>query len=140
MISTIHPGRLARAGSLGVLMAALAAIAIPSLPGCSSSGAHAVDESRAREALGAALDSWKRGEAPTSVASMTVQDADWERGAKLLDYEIQGDGQPRGANLSIRARLTLAGERAGSKKLEKTVSYLVGTSPSVTVFRDMLKR
>jgi hypothetical protein len=37
-------------------------------------------------------------------------------------------------------KLTLAGNQGKGKKVEKTVYYLVGTSPSVTVFRDMLRR
>jgi hypothetical protein len=71
---------------------------------------------------------------------MTVQDFEWESGAKLLDYEVLGDGQSRDANLSVKVKLMLASDQAKAKKVEKTVSYLVGTSPSITVFRDMLKR
>ena len=71
---------------------------------------------------------------------MTIQDFEWQRGAKLLDYKLLGDGQARDANLSIQVKLTLAPATGKSKNLEKTVYYLVGTSPSVTVFRDMLRR
>lgn len=127
-------------GSLGVIAASLLAVSALLLSGCGGSNAHAVDTSQARDALVSALDHWKKGDAPRSITEMTIQDMDWERGAKLLDYQIVGDGQARDANLSIKAKLTLAGEKPGSRNVEKTVNYLVGTSPSVTVFRDMLKR
>ena len=47
---------------------------------------------------------------------MTVQDLDWEGGAKLLDYQIVDDGQPADANLRVKVRLTTSGARAGGKK------------------------
>ncbi len=159
MISTIEPRvsqpadadeereelALVRNCTLAIIFASLAAMVLLTLAGCSSgSAAHAVNPSQARDALVTALDHWKKGDAPRSLSqaspSMTVQDFEWERGAKLLDYQILGDGQEKDANLSVKVRLTLAGDQPRSKTVEKTVSYLVGTSPSVTVFRDMFKR
>jgi len=138
------PRSLSHYGSLGVIAACLGAMLILALSGCSSSRAHAVDQPRAREALRTALDRWKQGESPKSLASsatpMTVQDLEWEGGAKLIDYQIVDDGQPADANLRVKVRLTTSSARAGGKNTEKTVSYLVTTSPSVTVFRDMLRR
>jgi hypothetical protein len=137
---------VSRYGTLGVILACLAAMAaVLAMPGCSGgSAAHAVDTSRARDALVIALDHWKQGDTPGSLPSsstpMTVQDFDWQGGAKLLDYQVQGEGEPRDANLSIKVKLSLDGLQGKSKKVEKTVSYLVTTSPSVTVFRDTLKR
>jgi hypothetical protein len=130
-------------GTIGVLAACLGAILAVLLSGCSGASAHAVDPSRARNALVAALDHWKQGDDPTSLPSsttpMTVQDFDWQGGAKLVDYQVLDEGQTRAANLSIKVKLTMAPQKGG-KYTEKTVYYLVGTSPSVTVFRDMLKR
>jgi hypothetical protein len=138
------PRSLSHYGSLGVVAACLGALLILALSGCSSSRAHAVDQPRAREALKTALDRWKQGDSPKSLASsatpMTVQDLEWEGGAKLIDYQIVDDGQPADANLRVKVRLTTSGTRAGGKNSEKTVSYLVTTSPSITVFRDMLRR
>lgn len=71
---------------------------------------------------------------------MTVQDFDWQGGAKLIDYQLLDEGQQRDANLSVKVKLTLAAKQGKGKNVEKSVYYLVGTSPSVTVFRDMLKR
>jgi hypothetical protein len=72
---------------------------------------------------------------------MTVQDFDWEAGARLIDYQVVDDGQAADANLRVRVQLTLSGPGPDrGKTTEKTVWYLVGTSPSVTVFRDMFRR
>jgi hypothetical protein len=138
------PRSFSHYGSLGVVAACLGAMLILTLSGCSSGRAHAVDPPRAREALKTALDHWKQGENLRSLSSsatpMTVQDFEWESGSKLIAYEIVDDGRPADANLRVKVRLTTKGTEAGSKKSERTVSYLVTTSPSVTVFRDMLRR
>src|SRR5262245_59242868 len=130
-------------GTLGIVIVSLMAMLAFALSGCSSSSAHAVDPSRAREALKTALDNWKQGNMPGSLSNsptpMTIQDFEWERGTKLIEYQMLDDGQPVDANLRVRVKLTTSGPLA-SKNSEKTVTYLVGTSPSVTVFRDMLRR
>ena len=136
-------------GTLWVVAACLAVLATLLLPGCGDPGrAHAVSEPRARDALRAALDGWKKGETPKSLASsgapMIVQDFEWESGAKLVDYELVDDGKAYDANLRIQVKLTLYGgqgqAKTAAKNMEKTVWYLVGTSPQVTVFRDMLRK
>jgi hypothetical protein len=133
-------------GTLWVLVACLGALATLFLPGCSgSSQAHAVNEPRAREALKTALDHWKNGEdikaLQSSATPMTVQDFEWSSGAKLIRYELVDDGKAYDANLRVRVKLILNDSGKGKgKTTEKTVWYLVGTSPSVTVFRDMLRR
>lgn len=127
------------------MAAAVVAMAL-AMVGCLGGGpAHAVDPPRAREALKTALDGWKAGQTPRSFqdapAPMTVQDLDWSGGARLVDYHILDDGQARDANLRVRVALVLdAPASRQSRRVEKTVSYLVGTSPSVTVFRDMFHR
>ncbi|WP_148593728.1 hypothetical protein [Aquisphaera giovannonii] len=120
-------------------LACLAMAASLGASGCSGGSAHEVDPSRARDALVTALDAWKRGEDSKSIPAMTIQDLDWQRGAKLEGYEILGEGQSKGANLSVQVKLKIAAA-PGKKAVEKPVYYLVGTSPSVTVFRDTLRR
>lgn len=119
----------------------LAMLAVLSIAGCSGSVANPVDPDRARGALKSALDHWKSGgdplSLPTSATPMTVQDLEWQSGAKLVDYEVLGDGDPADANLRVKVKLTLAGK---GKNAEKTVDYLVTTSPAVTVFRDIMRR
>jgi len=129
-------------GSFWVVVACLAVLATLFFGGCSgSSQAHAVNEPRARDALKTALDQWKAGASIESMTSsstpMTVQDFDWMAGAKLVDYELIDDGKAYDANLRVQVKLSLRGP---GKATEKKVWYLVGTSPSVTVFRDALRR
>ncbi|HZW34477.1 MAG TPA: hypothetical protein VFF52_27380 [Isosphaeraceae bacterium] len=134
-------------GTLGIVAACLLVLAAMCVMGCSgSSQAHAVDPSRAREALKLALEQWKRGAEPSSLSSsatpMTIQDFDWASGAKLIDYQLVDDGKAYDSNLRIQVKLTLDGGRGRGKgtTTEKKVWYLVGTSPAVTVFRDLLRR
>jgi hypothetical protein len=133
-------------GTFWVVIACLGVLATLFFSGCSgSTSAHAVDEPRARDALKTALDQWKAGSSIESLASsatpMTVQDFDWASGAKLIDYQIEGDGKAYDANLRVQVKLSLSGPKtAPGKATDKKVWYLVGTSPSVTVFRDALRR
>lgn len=111
--------------------------------GCSQgpSRATAVDPDRAREALSIALDSWKAGGRPADLKDasppMTVQDLDWEQGARLVGFEVLGEGDADNANLRLPVRLQI--EEPEGRTLEKEVSYVVGTSPSITVFRELFQ-
>lgn len=58
---------LTRYGTLGVIVACLAAMLALMLSGCSGAAAHAVDPSRARNALVTALDHWKTGDDPSAL-------------------------------------------------------------------------
>lgn len=126
--------------SRGVMTALfMLATAGPMLSGCSGGPrAAAVDPARARDALRAALDSWKKGEPIDSLKagspSIVAQDFDWMAGQRLVDYEVTGDGKDDNANLRIPVTLTMRTPQG--KEVRKSVSYVVGTSPTLTVFRD----
>ena len=108
------------------------------MPGCSnSSSANPVNEPQARDALKIALDAWKKGETSQSLASsstpMTVQDFEWDTGAKLIDYQLVDDGkggwpQPPCPGKAHHDRRTGQREKE-AKPAEKKASYVVGTSP-----------
>jgi hypothetical protein len=108
--------------------------------GCTGEGQRAgpVDPPRARQALRTALDHWKKGDRPESLQSATpsivVQDFDWKAGQHLVAYEVTGDGKDDDANLRIPVKLTLRSPQG--KGTQRRVSYVVGTSPTITVFRD----
>lgn len=108
--------------------------------GCSGGGGSAapVEPSKAREALVVALDSWKKGDTIDSLKSgspsIVAQDFDWMAGARLVEFEIIGEGKDDNANLRIPVKLTLRTPQG--KEVKKSVSYVVGTSPTLTVFRD----
>jgi hypothetical protein len=105
--------------------------------GCGSS--HRVQPDVAEKTLRTAMESWKNGQAPGDLQKATpaivVQDLDWMSGSKLVDFQILEGGQPVDSNLYAQVKLTLQG--AGGEKAEKTVTYVVGTSPALTVFRDI---
>lgn len=106
--------------------------------GCGGN-AHAVKPDVAQQTLRTALDSWKSGQTVESLKkgspSIVVQDQDWSGGAKLVDYEVLDGAKPVDANLQAKVKLKL--RDAKDVEAEKTVSYVVGTSPVLTVFRDM---
>lgn len=95
----------------------------------------------ARETLKAMLEKWKSGATPESLRqatpSVVVQDLDWSGGAKLVAYQILDGDEPVDANLVATVQLTLqTGEAAPQAK---RATYVVGTSPVLTVFRDMMR-
>jgi hypothetical protein len=87
------------------------------------------------------LESWKNGQSPESLQKASppiiVQDLDWTSGAKLMEFEILEGGEPVDANLYAQVKLKLR-DSAGSDT-NRTVTYVVGTSPKLTVFRDMFR-
>lgn len=109
--------------------------------GCGGGGdydaaAHRVDAETARSTLVSVLDGWKAGDQPDAwqqkSPSVVIQDFDWMGGAKLTEYEILKQ-EAIDANLHCQVKLSLEHPEQGST--EKTVTYLVSTSPVLTVFR-----
>ena len=102
--------------------------------------AAAVDPARARQTLVRVLDGWKDGRKIESFRAETpevvVQDMDWKRGCALVDYEMLGEGQAVDANLNCDVRLTIRDPQG--KESDKTVRYIVGTDPVLTVFREIM--
>jgi hypothetical protein len=98
-----------------------------------------LDEDLARVTLQSALESWQRGDSQDALQELsppvTAADPDWMTGLKLLKYEIVDEGQEVDGRLVSHVKLTLQDERGG--QAEKSVSYLVNTSPGLTVLRDI---
>src|SRR5690606_23076401 len=99
---------------------------------------HRVNVPQARKLLEEVLAGWQMGETPESWRAKTpevvIQDFDWQGGARLNSFEILSEGDAIDANLHCRVKLKL--ENPTKKPIEKTVTYLVGTSPALTVFRE----
>ena len=133
------PHRSLSRRTASALVIALSAALAAGCSGGSGGAAGPVDAPKAREALKTALDGWKKGDKPASFATaspaMTVQDVDWLAGAKLVNYEVKGEGKEFGPNLNIPVDLTIRTPQG--KESKKSVSYVVGTSPIVTVFRAL---
>ncbi len=98
-----------------------------------------VDPEIARQALTRTLECWKAGEMPGSLRNdsspITAQDLDWEAGVKLIDYKVLETGRTENANLRVPVELVL--RQSDGKEATKQVHYVVGTSPQLTVFREM---
>ncbi len=109
--------------------------------GCQSSAdANRVDPTLARSTLESVLDSWKRGESidswQTKDSHIVVQDLEWKAGVKLAWFEILDQGDAVDANLFCRVKLSLVDPN--SKRFERSVTYVVGTTPVRTVFRSLM--
>lgn len=127
-----------RARSTGLHLAVWLAVAA----GCGPSQPTAapVDAEEARRTLELVLRDWQEGGSPAAwqerSPQVVVQDADWAAGAKLKRFEILGAGQPRDANLFCQVRLVM--DRPAKGELQRTVTYVVGTDPVLTVFRSAM--
>jgi hypothetical protein len=109
--------------------------------GCSSGGnPYPVNSQLAEETLNRTLDAWKDGKTPEEMQEETppvvVQDMDWMNGKKLLEFEVLDDSQAVDANLIAKVKIKMS--TGDGKMTERTVTYVVGTAPKLTVFRDLM--
>ncbi|MBL8865302.1 MAG: hypothetical protein JNK93_07035 [Planctomycetia bacterium] len=107
------------------------------LAGCSSSDplSMATTAEKSRPALDAALGGWKAGKTEAELKGQSppvyLIDADFKRGAKLVDYKVEGDGKPHGTGFRYDVSLTIDGGK-GAKK----VAYRVVTEPNTAISRE----
>jgi hypothetical protein len=91
-----------------------------------------------RAALVAALDGWKAGKSFQDLSSqpepVTFVDDDLNRGTKLLDYKIEGEGTVRGTGYSYVVVLTL--QDKDGKGRTKKVAYTAVSEPKHAVTRE----
>jgi hypothetical protein len=118
----------------------LLTVALAADDGCRAGPRRAalVDEELARQSLREVLETWKNGgslEALRQNSPIVAQDMDWRTGSVLLRYEILGEGKNDDANLRCPVKLTLRDQRG--REVKKQVTYIIGTDPVITVFREM---
>jgi len=122
-----------------ICLAFLGMVTCGGVVGCSGNGVQTVDVAGAKQALNATLESWKKGVPIDSLRahkpSIVAQDMDWEAGVELIKFDVLGEGRDEAVNLRIPVDLTLR-DKAG-KEVKKKVKYMVGTSPVITVFREI---
>ena len=98
----------------------------------------AADSTQARATLQAALDAWKAGGAPESLANQSppilVKDVDWKGGYSLLDYKAEAEGKLVGYDMNYPVVLELKSPKGVSVK--KNAVYTVTTSPGLLVSRQ----
>ncbi len=125
--------RIGKHFSLGLLMLLAS--------GCSTHRAPDVQPELARSTLIDVLETWKNGgtidELRAREPEIVVQESAWSNGEQLQSYELLGQGREEDANLFCEVKLTLV-EAAGASPRQKTVTYVVGTEPVLTVFRAIL--
>ena len=68
-----------------------------------------------------------------AASSIVAGDEDWSAGSKLVGYKLSDREFNDGANLHLTAELQLSSKKKKAGKT--TVTYIVGTSPVITIFR-----
>lgn len=110
------------------------------LLGCGPVRAKPVQSDLARKTLVEVLDHWKSGgnieELRKRKPEIVAQDFAWMKGMKLQEYRVLDEGRSENAHLRCEVELTLVPEDGGAPNT-KTVNYLVGTDPVLTVFREV---
>jgi hypothetical protein len=93
---------------------------------------------RGRQALGACLDAWKRGETPDKLRTRPEPiefTEEWPRsGVKLLDYQILGSEHTDAE--TMRYTVTLSVQDRRGKKEDRRVTYAVALRSPIAVGRD----
>jgi hypothetical protein len=114
-------------------------IVLSSVIGCSNApSVSSSDPNKAKEIATTILDAWKNGETMESLKQKTppmfaVIDL-WKDGSKLNSYEFVGDGEMVGPNVRFQVRFNCQ-DKAG-KKVDKTIKYLVTTTPAITFIKE----
>jgi hypothetical protein len=83
------------------------------------------------------MEAWKNGKKPEDLKdgnpSIVVSDADWQAGRKLVSYKV-GAERDGGYNLHCTVDLVTTDDKGAEQPLQ--VTYVIGTSPVITIFRD----
>jgi len=105
--------------------------------GCGASMPPPADSAKARAALQAALDAWKKGESAQSLQGRSpaihVNDFGWDNKDHLARYEIlseQASGQ------SYKAKVLLTIQYANGAQMQHEANYSVDTNPSLVIVRE----
>jgi hypothetical protein len=118
---------------------ALAVLLVAS--GCSggpgTAAAPPYDSGKARDALVASLDAWKKGQTKTLAKRrppIRFEDDDLVRGLRLFDYEIEEPDSPITLHQNVGVILSLRDARGNAVRREAT--YQVATEPALAVLRS----
>ena len=122
---------------LAAVAGALCAVGVLALAGCRSQRAADADPAKARDALAAGLDAWKRGEGPEALARQSpaiyFHDRDWRDGQKLLEFRLAGEPTPFGYGVQYTAILGL--QDKDGRKHSKSVIYVINTDSAISIAR-----
>src|SRR5262249_15014301 len=134
------PALLAKGPPMHRILLLAGALALTGCAGDPKPLAMAGTPESSRSALVAALDAWKAGKSFQDLVgqspSLIFQDDDLNRGTKLLDYQVEGNGQPRGTGYSYVVTLTLQDKSGAKPPARKKVAYTAVTEPNHAVTRE----
>lgn len=121
--------------SWAVLIAVIAALLIGAA-GCDGGARDlALDPDLARSSVRSFLDAWQRGgtadELNAADPQIVAGDPDFKAGKSLVAYRVLPEETDDGTNLHVSVELEL---KDGARVRKKRVTYVVGTSPVVTIF------
>ena len=106
--------------------------------GCGPPQASPSDPELAKALLEETLDAWKQGATIAEIREQTppvyVAEDIWLSGSKLQDYQLVDEGERFGTNIRFHVKLKVAGSRGAAK--QRNVSYLVTTTPALTIARE----
>jgi hypothetical protein len=98
-----------------------------------------LDVDLARDVLKTSLEAWKKGDSAATLKKATpsiiAQDPDWVTGARLVAYTLEGEDNRVAENLFVPVQLTV--KLKNGKQATKNVTYVIGTSPQIMVFRSL---
>ena len=136
-LRTVLLVRIAQMENRGRVTALLAGCLLTVCAGCSSTstGKFVPTETRAREALEAALTAWQEGKTPDQIEGAPVQvravDSQWRVREEIDRIRDPGPGAGRGAAGVLGA----ADDQAGSSQPSVVRYYVVGNEPPLGVQR-----
>lgn len=115
-----------------MIRSSFCALILGFMAGCGSEAqSYALDKDLARTSVKTAMQAWVDGKQPKDLKpDIIVGDAAWEQGRKLVSFEILPEEFSDGSNLHV----TVSRKFDGGSKSESKVTYIVGTTPVVTIF------
>ncbi len=120
------------------LLTYIVLLVVVAVSGGCSQGARSLklDKDVAHQSFETFLSAWRDGKTPKDLQEGKPQiicgDHQWRNGQKLVSFEILPTEESDGTNLKLTAKLTI--ELANKKTEVRTVEYIVGTSPVITIF------
>jgi hypothetical protein len=116
------------------------ALAMTGACGCAPNGRQPppLDRIVAQKALETVLTAWKNGRRPESLREerppIVVGEPDWEQGWHLISHRAGKTSWDDGSNQYVEMVLTL--RKDAGAPMERTVTYVISTSPVITVIRE----
>src|SRR5262249_20621679 len=96
------------------------------------------DPAQAKEGLPLALDAWQKGQSLDALRARTpaihFNDHKPAAGMRLLSYELRDEHEFFGQSVRFKVKATV--EQKGGASKERTLTYLVDTSPAVVIVPD----